>query len=287
MVLEHKSIRLFGKMVFEKATIHPPFKKPYPMQDEACFVYILRGQNNAVSALEHLQISEKEAVLMKCGSYLSRMLPAQTTGTYEAVAVHFYPEVLKRVYENDVPAFLQQTPENKPANAMVKVKADALLEKYFDSMLFYFANPELVNEELLILKVKELFLLLSNTRNAPQVKDILHNLFTPRYVGFKETIEAHIYSSLGLEDLAQLTNRSISSFKREFRQVYKESPARYIKNRKLEHAAKLLHATSLNISAIAYDCGFNDLSNFSNSFREKYGLTPSAYRKAQIKKPWK
>lgn len=43
---------------------------------------------------------------------------------------------------------------------MIKIKVDRLLEKYFDSILFYFVNLELVSEEFFIFKVREFFLLL-------------------------------------------------------------------------------------------------------------------------------
>lgn len=279
MVLEHKTLDLFGKMLFEKVVIRPPYKRPYPMPDEACFLYVLNGGAQPVSSLKVVKVLEKEAVLMKCGSYFFRMLPSDATGNYAAVAVHFYPDVLRKVYRNEVPSFLKTGQYSSFKSGVVKFKAEELLQKYFDQILFYFDSPGLVSEELLILKLKELFLLLDNTANAPAIREILANLFTPKTYGFKEVIEAHICSNLTLEALAEITNLSESSFKREFRKIYQESPGNYFKNRKLDKAAGLLKATDLNVSEIAYDCGFNDLANFTVAFKRKYGCPPSTYRK--------
>lgn len=284
MVLEHKTLDLFGKMLFEKAVIRPPFRKPNPMPEEACFLYILNGAASTVSSVEYTRVNEKEALLMKCDSYSIRMLPSRTTGNYEAVAVHFYPEVLKKVFSRDFPAFLKPNLKKLPENSMVKLKVDILLEKYFDSILFYFANPEIVSEELLLLKLRELFLLLDNTSNAPGIREILSNLFTPRIFGFKEIVEAHLYSNLTLEELAEVANLSMSSFKREFRKIYRDSPGKYIRNKKLIKAAEMLQVSDRNISEVAFDCGFNDLANFSVAFKEKYGSPPSAYRIARVDK---
>ena len=285
MLLERKTLDLFGKMLFEKVIIQPPHKRPYPMPDEACFFYVLNGAINPVSASGSALAQEKEAVLMKCGSYFFRMFPSRSTHTYEAVAVHFYPDVLKKVYQNEVPSFLAKNHGNSPKSTMVKVRGEELLQKYFDHILFYFQYPELTSEELLVVKLKELFLLLANTDNAPAVREILARLFEPQVFSFKEIVEAHIFSNPTLEALAEVTNLSVSSFKREFRKLYNDSPGRYFKKRKLEKAAGLLQATGLHIGEIAYDCGFNDLANFNVAFKEKYACTPSAYRSRQLGKP--
>jgi hypothetical protein len=49
MILEHQTLDLFGKMLFEKAKLRSPFHVPNPMPHEACFVYILEGNMVSVS----------------------------------------------------------------------------------------------------------------------------------------------------------------------------------------------------------------------------------------------
>jgi transcriptional regulator GlxA family with amidase domain len=66
--------------------------------------------------------------------------------------------------------------------------------------------------------------------------------------------------------------------------LYNDSPASYIKNRRLEKAAELLLVSNERISDIAFDCGFNDVANFTKSFSEKYHATPTNYRLNQIAK---
>ena len=109
-------------------------------------------------------------------------------------------------------------------------------------------------------------------------KIILHIYPFDVEVEFKEIIESNLYNGLSISEWAQLTNLSISSFKREFRKHYNSSPARYIKERKLKQAARLLTATNLRISEIAFDLGFSDLAHFSRSFQKEYQISPSDYR---------
>ena len=278
MVIEHRIINLFGKKVFEKAIVTPPFKNPNPLPNEACFLYVLEGGNNSYSEEEHITLQQDEAVLMKCGNYMYEGIPDKDTGRGGIVAIHFHPEVLEKIYKNEVPAFLKKK-ELIPFRAnMVAVKSEILINKYIESLLFYFENPGLVNEALLILKFKEIILLLLNTKDAPAIIEIMHNLFSPKSFSLKQMVEAHIFSPITIPDLARLTNNSLSSFKREFKKIYHDSPANYIKIKRLEKAAELLTVSDESISSIAYDCQFNDIAHFSNSFNAKYKCSPSQYR---------
>ncbi len=256
----------------------PPFKKPNPLPEEACFLYVLEGGNNSYSEQEHITIGQDEGVLMKCGNYLYDGIPDDQTGRCGIVAIHFYPEVLKRVYAKEIPSFLKNKKKISFRTNMTLVESDILIEKYMESLLFYFENPRLVNDELLILKFKEIVLLLLNTKDAPRVFEIMHNLFSPKSFSFKEVVEAHIFSPLNIADLARLTHHSLASFKREFKKIYQDSPANYIKCRRLEKAAALLAVSDERISVIAHECQFHDTAHFSNSFKAKFKLSPSEYR---------
>jgi len=165
-----------------------------------------------------------------------------------------------------------------------KISNDFLIRKYIEGLLFYFENPSLVNDEILILKLKEIILLLSQTPEAETIQVILSQLFSPTKYSFKHIIEANLFSQTSIEELAQKTNLSVSSFKREFKKIYNDSPANHIKNKRLERAAELLIVSNKRITDIAFDCGFNDLANFTKSFHDKYDSTPTNYRLKQNKR---
>jgi AraC-like DNA-binding protein len=71
---------------------------------------------------------------------------------------------------------------------------------------------------------------------------------------------------------------SISSFKRKFKEVYGESPKKYISRKKIEKAALLLKSGDLRVSDIAWDVGFESVATFNRNFTSVYGKSPSAYR---------
>jgi len=67
-------------------------------------------------------------------------------------------------------------------------------------------------------------------------------------------------------------------FLRTFRQVTGVTPHQFILRTRLYRAATRLRAGKAQIAAIAFDCGFNDLSTFNHRFRRVIGVTPGDYR---------
>jgi AraC-like DNA-binding protein len=284
MIIERKQYELFEKTVFEKLMINAPFKIPNPMPEEACFLYMLQGQINYKTENHNVSIPQNDAVLLKCGNYFSQIKNDKSVAQHQIIIIHFNSKILKSIYTSDLPKIFQNPGFIDDEIDLSVLNNEFLIQKYIENLLFYFDNPTLVNEDILLLKFKEIILLLCQTKNASTIQHIFSQLFSPTSVTFKETIESNIYSNFGLAEFANLTNLSLSSFKREFKKNYNETPASYIRNRKLEKAAELLVLSEERITDIAFDCGFNDLANFSHLFSEKHNCSPSRYRLNQKNK---
>ena len=215
---------------------------------------------------------------MKCGNYLSRMFVDKNSQCYQAVAVHFYPDVLKKVYGDKVPEFLKTSNGEYRSSPMQKVQVNEFLDQCMNSIYSYFKNSQIVTQEMLEVKLKEVILLLLQTDNRDNILTIFQNLFSPRAFSFKEIIDAHLYEDTSIDELSQLCSMSSSTFKREFQKQYQDSPAKYIRRKKLERAGELLIASEMTLTEIAMDIGFNDSSVFSKAFKAFYNKTPSEYR---------
>lgn len=277
MIIEHKSHDLFGRMTFEKMVIKPPFRNTNLMTNEACFFYVVEGHGITVTETERVYVSASQSLLMKCGNYILNTLPINSDKTFQAIAIHFYPDVLQKIYQNDLPEFLIQH-NSTELRQILNINADHLVKRYIESLMLYFENPGLISNELLILKFKELVLLLIRTEQASEIKKMFAHLFSPNERSFKQIMEAHLYNNLNLDDLAVISNLSLSSFKREFKKVFGETPAAYIRTRKLDKAAQMLRLSKERIADVAASCGFNNPENFSKLFTKKYGISPSEFR---------
>lgn len=278
MINDYKKHDLYGKTLIQKIELTPPFKFDFPVTEQACFLYVKGGDIEYQIDDEPINIATHYSLLLNCINSGKQMYNSDSKSNCEIVIVTFYPEILKKIYDRELPLLLQ-TPKNIISNkSSEKINNDFLIQKYIEGLLFYFENPSLINEDILILKVKEIILLLSQTQNSEAVQLILSQLFSPTTYTFKQIIEANLFSQLTIEELAQQNNLSVSSFKREFSKIYNDTPANYIKAKKLEKAAGLLQLSDQRITEVAFDCGFNDLANFTKSFTGKYGVSPTNYR---------
>jgi len=278
MIIDYRKIDLFGKSFIQKIVLKPPFEFTFPVSEQACFLYMCQGEMQYQFDDESINIPNKYSLFLNCINSGKKIHNSNAKSNGEIVIVTFHPDILKKIYDRELPPLLQR-PRNTISNlSSEKINNDFLIQKYIEGLLFYFENPSLVNDDILILKLKEIILLLSQTKNAEAIQVILSQLFSPATYTFKQIIEAHLFSQVGIDELARKTNLSLSSFKREFTKLYNDSPANYIKTQRLEKAAELLLASDKRITDIAFDCGFNDLANFTKSFHDKYNITPTNYR---------
>jgi AraC-like DNA-binding protein len=93
-------------------------------------------------------------------------------------------------------------------------------------------------------------------------------------------IDAHSQGDIGLEDAANQAGISTFHFLRLFSEILGVTPHQYLVRSRLRHAARRLADDDSPITAIAYDVGFGDLSNFVRTFHRAAGVSPHAFRKA-------
>lgn len=83
---------------------------------------------------------------------------------------------------------------------------------------------------------------------------------------------------ISLSEAARLTNMAEVSFSRFFKQRTGISFIESLIEIRLGHASRLLIDTTKSIAEVAYHCGFNNLSNFNRTFKNKKNCTPKEFR---------
>jgi AraC family transcriptional regulator len=91
-------------------------------------------------------------------------------------------------------------------------------------------------------------------------------------------IEAHLADSLSLDDLAAEACLSPFHFARAFRNAIGLPPHRYVIERRIQTAQKLLACNQLSLVQIALNTGFGSQANFTRAFGKVAGITPGQYR---------
>jgi AraC-like DNA-binding protein len=279
-MIESRIIEFKGMPLFQKARFKPPFIMEGEIKDFACFFYMVEGSMVSYDARGRHQISQKEAIMKNCGNYVQEYSANSGDDKCEAIAVYLYPDLLQEIYKNEVPSFLKEDEIPIPK----KLIGNKLIEQYMSNLAIYFEDTELLDTDLGILKLKELMMILLKSENHENIRKLLSEIFAPVNVKFKYAVEQNVFNNLSLEQLAFVCNMSLSTFKREFKKVFDETPARYIKSKRLDKAASLLHCEGDSIGSIAFDSGFQDVTTFSANFQERFGISPSKYRLNQTRK---
>lgn len=87
-------------------------------------------------------------------------------------------------------------------------------------------------------------------------------------------VETHATKALKVEDFAYLTGRSLSSFRREFKASFGQSPSQWLRDKRLEYAHELMSRKDERVSDLAHAAGYENVSYFIRAFRKKYGESP-------------
>ncbi len=86
-------------------------------------------------------------------------------------------------------------------------------------------------------------------------------------------------SKIMLEDVASISNMSVSNFCKFFKVRVKKTYVQYLTEVRIGMSCKMLIENQLSINRIAYDSGFVNISNFNRAFKINKNMTPFSYRK--------
>ena len=91
-------------------------------------------------------------------------------------------------------------------------------------------------------------------------------------------IQGNWQQDINFETLAAEKNVSYVWLRKAFKEVMGVAPGQYHLNLKLDKATQLLRETSLSVSEVAYQTGFESLFYFSRIFRKKMAVSPTGFR---------
>ncbi len=93
-------------------------------------------------------------------------------------------------------------------------------------------------------------------------------------------IQQNYKDSITLDDIAASGNISKSLCNKIFHKYVGDSPINYLLNYRVRKVAELLRSTTLSLSDIASDTGFNGASYMSEMFKKSFNMSPRDYRKS-------
>lgn len=241
---------------------------------ESYFVYVLEGRKIWHIPGEAFELTAGKCIYVKKGAHIVE----QFFDTTFCLVIFFLSDQFIADTMRTIPRLNSNT-SGPTGKTILNVDADDTLHSFFNSVLPYFLNHGKANKTLLELKFRELIL---NVVHNPANKHITEYFYSLQNDSptdnIRRIMEDNFYHNLGLEEFAKLSGCSLSVFKRRFAEYYKTTPGKWLLEKRLNHAMGLLITTKKTIGEIAFDCGFENLSHFSRSFKLHYGNSPATYR---------
>ena len=233
------------------------------------FSFLQEGKKQVHFAGTSIAVNKDQSLLLKKGNWLWTEL-LDTEAIYNCKLLFFSEKKLKEFLEkhsNDQSVVKNEEP-------YFIIRNDDYISSYLNSLSTISNAPAVFMENLLSVKFEELMLYLIQ-KYGRKLEFYLHSLIGQETSQFKKIIESKVHSNLKLEEIAFLCNMSLSTFKRHFIKTYDVSPGKWLQDKRLNKAKETLEKGHLKPSDIFLDFGYNNLSNFSIAFKNKFGFSPS------------
>jgi len=232
------------------------------------FSFLQVGKKQVHFAGTSVAVNKDQSLLLKKANWLLTEL-LDTEAIYYCKLFFFSDKKLKK--------FLDKHSENqdvvKDGSPYFIIRNDAYIISYLNSLSTISEAPTVFMENLLAVKFEELMLYLLQ-KYGKKFEIYLHSLIVKEKSPFKKIVESQIHSNLKLEEIAFLCHMSLSTFKRHFLKEYKVSPGKWLQDKRLQKSKEILEQGDLKPSDIYLDFGYNNLSNFSTAFKNKFGFSP-------------
>ncbi len=167
-------------------------------------------------------------------------------------------------FEKSVAGFKLITNKEKVANLFLRLKKNSNLDRFITLLQIL---KLIINS-----KTKELAGFISPKKYTDNEGKRMRNVMDFTINNFNKNID--------LFEIAEKANMTPNAFCRYFKQRTNKTYFTFLNELRIENACKLLSSDkSTSIGAIAYQSGFNNLSNFNRKFKEIKAISPSKYRK--------
>lgn len=267
-------LSLDGYSVIEQCTHSAEEKGTLFLEDHVLFL-VLDGSLTLIYGKQTFTLVKNEMILLKKSTAVQFEIKGNPDNQ------HIYDSLVFSITNNMLKAFLTSVDMEIPKRTGEVVAIEVLpmpecLVTFAQSIKQYFSGIYPVHQGQLRLKMMEMLYNLAIDSHSMFLRIL--EFHEPAPIDIRHIMEEHYTSPASLSELAYLSGRSLSSFKRDFHEVYNMTPARWIREKRLKRAKELLEATALPISDICFSLGFENMSHFSRVFKDLHGKPPSSYR---------
>lgn len=245
----------------------------------SAIVFILSGMKNIRTNNSEYQIQPGELFMIPRGQYVMSEYVSGAEG-FQSLMLFFDDEVTRSILGSLADHISNLAREHfPPIEGVVRIKPeDPDILGLFHTIHSYCHTQNSYQYKLLTLKFTELIYLLMDGPYKGMVLRFLLDALQGEKPSLEKIMQQNLYTSVTVSELAMMAGRSLTQFKEEFWEQFKQSPHDWIVGKRMARAAFLLTTTDWKTDRISEECGYKDLSNFMRLFKKAYQLTPRAYR---------
>ena len=248
--------------------------------------YVLRGHKFIYNGDARFEVRRGEIFFLAKGHHYTEDVP-EAGQPFEQITFYYSPEQLGRIlstlsltYNMDI--------TNDHTCALCREASYIIVEAWNAARNFFNTVNQYLRDDLFArdstaesIKMTELVYLIATQQGSCLKSKLLANV-DPLRESFEQLIYENIFSDISIEELASRSNRSMTSFKKEFRRHFFEPPHKWFIRQRLMHSRLLLISTDKSISEVGIECSFPNTSHFIKLFKKQYGMTPASYRTTHI-----
>lgn len=112
-------------------------------------------------------------------------------------------------------------------------------------------------------------------KNQPGLAGIFFDYGIPEKINLEAFMNKNFRFNVSIQRLAYMTGRSLSAFKRDFKEIFNQTPNRWLVQKRLQEAHFLIQQKNKKPIEIYLELGFEDLSHFSYAFKNQFGYSPT------------
>lgn len=232
------------------------------------FVYVAKGTIHCYDGNKNYTFKSGEYSLAR-KNRLARYNIENDSEEFEPIIVCFEESFLKKFQKKHKIETLNSSSED----TFIKINKNKLIPNFIQSLKPYYDKIEKIDEVFEEVKNEELLIIL--LQNQPELAGILFNYGVPEKVDLEEFMNQNYKFNVKIERFAYLTGRSLSTFKRDFKSIFNQTPNHWLIQKRLQEAFFLIEKKNKKPSEIYLDLGFEALSHFSFAFKKLFGLTPT------------
>jgi len=236
--------------------------------------HVLAYQFSGETHIQHQHgklVLKKNQLLLARKNQLTKTLKIPSPNKeYKIISVIFTDLALQQfAQESSISTDKKYKGEN-----IILLTPDALIKSYFQSLLPYVEESKKISKKLAAIKISEAIELVLKLK--PSIDSLLFDFSSPHKIDLQKFMTQNFHYNVPIENFAKLTGRSLAAFKRDFGAIFQTPPRRWLQERRLIEAHNLIQKEKQKPIDFYLDLGFENLSHFYTSFKQKFGITPEA-----------